>query len=46
MRGVKISQSRFCVLKNEGALLSRALVNYMIDFNRSRGFEFVNVPFW
>ncbi|ELN6925610.1 serine--tRNA ligase, partial [Campylobacter jejuni] len=44
-RGVKISQSRFCVLKNEGALLSRALVNYMIDFNRSRGFEFVNVPF-
>ncbi|EJI1913407.1 serine--tRNA ligase [Campylobacter jejuni] len=45
MRGVKISQSRFCVLKNEGALLSRALVNYMIGFNRSRGFEFVNVPF-
>ncbi len=45
MRGVKISQSRFCVLKNEGALLSRTLVNYMIDFNRSRGFEFVNVPF-
>ncbi|EPM7792748.1 serine--tRNA ligase [Campylobacter jejuni] len=45
MRGVKISQSRFCVFKNEGALLSRALVNYMIDFNRSRGFEFVNVPF-
>ncbi|EAI1505866.1 serine--tRNA ligase [Campylobacter jejuni] len=45
MRGVKISQSRFCVLKNEGALLSRALVNYMIDFNRSRRFEFVNVPF-
>ncbi|EGF1228973.1 serine--tRNA ligase [Campylobacter jejuni] len=44
-RGVKISQSRFCVLKNEGALLSCALVNYMIDFNRSRGFEFVNVPF-
>ncbi|HDZ5113382.1 TPA: serine--tRNA ligase [Campylobacter jejuni] len=43
--GVKISQSRFCVLKNEGALLSRALVNYMIDFNRSRGFDFVNVPF-
>lgn len=45
VRGVKISQSRFCVLKNEGALLSRALVNYMIDFNRSRGFNFVNVPY-
>ncbi|TKX32636.1 serine--tRNA ligase [Campylobacter aviculae] len=45
VRGVKISESRFCVLKNEGALLSRALVNYMIDFNRSRGFNFVNVPY-
>lgn len=45
VRGVKISQSRFCVLKNEGALLSRALVNYMIDFNRSKGFDLVNVPF-
>ncbi|MBZ7947952.1 serine--tRNA ligase [Campylobacter sp. RM9929] len=44
-RGVKISGSRFCVLKNEGALLSRVLVNYMIDFNRSRGFDFVNVPY-
>lgn len=44
-RGVKISQSRFCVLKNEGALLSRALVNYMIDFNRSKGFDLINVPF-
>ncbi|CAM4044501.1 serine--tRNA ligase [Campylobacter armoricus] len=44
-RGVKISQSRFCVLKDDGALLSRALVNYMIDFNRSRGFKLVNVPF-
>ncbi|MCR6575286.1 serine--tRNA ligase [Campylobacter insulaenigrae] len=45
VRGVKISQSRFCVLKNEGALLNRALINYMIDFNRSKGFELVNVPF-
>lgn len=45
VRGVKISTSRFCVLKNEGALLSRALVNYMIDFNRTRGFELVNVPY-
>lgn len=45
VRGVKISQSRFCVLKNEGALLNRALINYMIDFNKSRGFNLVNVPF-
>lgn len=45
VRGVKIAGSRFCVLRNEGARLSRALVNYMIDFNASRGFELVNVPF-
>ena len=45
VRGVKIAGSRFCVLKNEGARLNRALVNYMIDFNASRGFELVNVPF-
>ena len=45
VRGVKIAGSRFCVLKNEGAKLSRALVNFMIDFNTSRGFELVNVPF-
>lgn len=45
VRGVKVAGSRFCVLKNEGARLSRALVNYMIDFNATRGFELVNVPF-
>lgn len=44
-RGVKLSGSRFVVLKNDGAKLNRALVNYMIDFNMSRGFELVNVPF-
>jgi len=44
-RGVKLSGSRFCVLKGMGARLSRALVNYMIDFNNARGFELVNVPF-
>lgn len=45
VRGVKVAGSRFCVLKNEGARLSRALVDYMIDFNATRGFELVNVPF-
>ena len=44
-RGVKISGSRFTILRGDGARLSRALVNYMIDFNASRGFELVNVPF-
>ncbi|ASQ29836.1 seryl-tRNA synthetase [Campylobacter avium LMG 24591] len=45
VRGVKIAQSRFCVMKKDAALLNRALINYMIDFNRSRGFELVNVPY-
>ncbi len=44
-RGVKIAGSRFSVLKGEGARLSRALVNFMVDFNAARGFELVNVPF-
>lgn len=44
-RGAKISGSRFTILRGEGARLSRALVNYMIDFNAARGFELVNVPF-
>lgn len=44
-RGAKLGGSRFTVLKGEGARLNRALVNYMIDFNTSRGFELMNVPF-
>jgi seryl-tRNA synthetase len=44
-RGVKLAKSRFTVLKNEAARLERALINYMLDFNRSRGFEEVYVPF-
>ena len=43
--GAKLSGSRFSVLRGQGAQLARALVNYMIDFNSSRGFELVNVPF-
>ncbi len=44
-RGVKLAKSRFSVLKNDAARLERALINYMLDFNRSRGFEEVNVPY-
>ena len=44
-RGAKLSGSRFTVLRGMGARLSRALVNYMIDFNSSRGFELVNIPY-
>ena len=44
-RGAKLSGSRFTVLRGMGARLSRALINYMIDFNSARGFELVNVPY-
>jgi len=44
-RGVKLSKSRFSVLKNDAAKLSRALINYMLDFNTARGFHEVAVPY-
>jgi len=44
-RGVKIAKSRFSALRFMGARLERALINYMLDFNRERGFEEVYVPF-
>jgi seryl-tRNA synthetase len=43
-RGVKLAKSRFTVLKSDAARLERALINYMLDFNRGRGFEEVWVP--
>ncbi len=44
-RGVKLAKSRFSVLKGVGARLERALINYMLDFNKQRGFEEVVVPY-
>ena len=44
-RGVKLSKSRFSVLKNDAARIERALINYMLDFNRDRGFAEVSVPY-
>ncbi len=43
-RGVKVAKSRFSVLTGTGARLERALINFMLDFNRERGFEEVSVP--
>jgi seryl-tRNA synthetase len=43
-RGVKVAKSRFSSLRGMGARLERALINYMLDFNRERGFEEVWVP--
>ena len=44
-RGVKLAKSRFSAIKGQGARLERALINYMLDFNRQRGFEEWYVPF-
>lgn len=44
-RGVKLAKSRFSAIRGEGARLERALINYMLDFNRQRGFEEWYVPF-
>ncbi len=44
-RAAKISKSRFTVLKGEAARLERALIDFMIDYNTSKGFELVSVPF-
>jgi seryl-tRNA synthetase len=44
-RGVKIAKSRFSAIKGDGARLERALINYMLDFNRQRGFNEWYVPF-
>ena len=44
-RGVKLAKSRFAALSGIAARLERALINYFLDFNRSRGFEEWYVPF-
>ncbi len=43
-RGVKLATSRFSVSFGMGARLERALINFMLDFNRERGFSEVSVP--
>jgi len=43
-RGVKIAKSRFSVAFDMGARLERALINFMLDFNRERGFMEISVP--
>lgn len=43
-RGVKIAQSRFTVLFNQGAKLERALMNFMLDFHSKNGYTEVFPP--
>jgi seryl-tRNA synthetase len=44
-RGVKLAKSRFSAMRGQAARMERALINYMLDFNRERGFEEWYVPF-
>jgi seryl-tRNA synthetase len=37
-RGVKIAESRFTVLMDNGAKIERALMNFMLDFHSKRGY--------
>ncbi len=45
-RGVKLAQSRFTVIKNLGARMERALVNFMLDIHTTEnGYTEINPPF-
>jgi len=44
-RGVKLSGSRFYVLKGHGARLQRALIQWMLDLHGEQGYEEVYTPF-
>ena len=43
--GSTISGSGFVVFRGDGALLSRALVNLMLDIHRDHGYEEVSIPY-
>ena len=43
-RGVKLACSRFSVAYGMGAKLERALINFMLNFNSSKGYTEVSVP--
>lgn len=43
-RGVKLAKSRFVVLGRDGARLSRALINFMLDTHGTRGYVEWSVP--
>jgi seryl-tRNA synthetase len=44
-RGVKVSGSRFYILRGDAAALQRALITWMLDIHREQGYEEVYVPF-
>ena len=44
-RGVKLAGSRFYVLRGAGAILERALINWMLSLHRRQGYTELYVPF-
>ncbi|MCK4235810.1 MAG: serine--tRNA ligase, partial [Candidatus Krumholzibacteria bacterium] len=40
-----LSGSGFIVLRNDGALMARALINLMLDVHRRQGYEEISVPY-
>jgi len=44
-RAVKLSGSRFSILRGDGARLSRALINFFLDRAHERGYAEVDPPF-
>lgn len=44
-RGVKLAKSRFSVLRGEASRLERALINFFLDTNATKGFIEHSVPF-
>ena len=45
VRGAKIAQSRFTLLRGAAARIERALIQFMLDTHTSRGYEEVLPPF-
>ena len=41
----KLCGSNFVLFKKDGALLSRALINFMLDIHRKRGYQEISPPF-
>ncbi len=44
IRGVKLAKSRFTLVKDQGAKLERALINFMLDHAASRGYREMQPP--
>src|SRR5262249_41415272 len=44
-RAVKIAAARFAILSGDGARLSRALINFMLDLAREHGYRELEPPF-